>query len=206
MQRHLARFEEEWTDAACGRTLPGFVTGELGEFLGCGIAQKGFAQLYCDRCRERHVVAFSCKGRGFCPSCGGRCMNEGASKLVDHVLPEGVAIRQWVMTLPFPVRFPLAFEGKMLGAVLRIFTDTVASWYQKHRAAKGGGGGRGECGGVTVIQRASSDLRLNPHFHTLFLDGVYVRDGEGGRPVFHGAAAPSQGEVEAVVNRPPGGC
>jgi hypothetical protein len=26
---------------------------------------------------------------------------------------------------PFPLRFPLAFDGKLLGHVLRIFTDTV---------------------------------------------------------------------------------
>jgi hypothetical protein len=31
----------------------------------------------------------------------------------------------------------------------------------------------GETGTVTVIQRANSDLRLNPHLHTIFLDGVY---------------------------------
>ena len=204
MLTHLATFQQEWTDSAGGRALPRFVTAELEGFLGCGIAQKGFAQLYCETCQARHVVAFCCKGRGFCPSCGGRRMNEGAANLVDHVLPEGVAIRQWVLTLPFPLRFPLAFDGKLLGAVLRIFTDTVASWYRKRQAADGGGGGRRDCGGVTVIQRASSDLRLNPHFHTLFLDGVYVRDSERddhAPPVFHQAPPPSQEEVEAVVYR-----
>ena len=35
-------------------------------------------------------------------------MNEGALNLVDHVLPD-VPIRQFVLTLPFPLRFPLAF-------------------------------------------------------------------------------------------------
>jgi len=34
---------------------------------------------------------------------------------------------------------------------------------------------------VTVIQRFDSALRLNVHFHTLVLDGVYVKteNGEG---------------------------
>lgn len=41
------------------------------------------------------VVAFSCKGRGFCPSCTGRRMADLAAHLVDEVLPK-VAIRQWV--------------------------------------------------------------------------------------------------------------
>jgi hypothetical protein len=34
-------------------------------------------------------------------------------------------------TLPFPLRFPLAFDGKLLGQVLRIFTDTVAGWCRR---------------------------------------------------------------------------
>jgi hypothetical protein len=32
-----------------------------------------------------------------------------------------------VLTLPFPLRFLLAFDGKLLGQVLRIFIDTVAT-------------------------------------------------------------------------------
>jgi hypothetical protein len=39
--------------------------------------------------------------------------------------------------LPFPLRFPLAFDGKLLGQVLRIFTDTVASNYRKRQADRG---------------------------------------------------------------------
>jgi hypothetical protein len=33
--------------------------------------------------------------------------------------------------------------------------------------------GIGKSGAVVVVQRCSSDLKLNPHFHALFLDGVY---------------------------------
>jgi hypothetical protein len=33
---------------------------------------------------------------------------------------------------------------------------------------------RAESGAVVVVQRASSDLKLNPHLHVVFLDGVYV--------------------------------
>jgi hypothetical protein len=191
MQAHLGTFLQSWQGDAEGHGLPRHVTGELQEFLTCGIAQHGFAHLYCDRCQCRHVVPFCCKGRGFCPSCGGRRMNEGAANLVDHVLPEGVAVRQWVLTLPFPLRFALAFDAALLGAVHRLFTDTVAAFYRKRRA--------GECGGLTVIQRASSDLRCNPHFHTLFLDGVYERNEPQAPPTFAPAPPPTQAEVELVV-------
>jgi hypothetical protein len=42
----------------------------------------------------------------------------------------------------------------------------------------------GKSGAVTVVQRVSSDLRLNPHMHSLLLDGVFAED-EGGELVFH---------------------
>jgi hypothetical protein len=198
IQQHLLTFEQQWTDQADGRTLPSFVTDELHDFLGCGVLARGFAQLLCKTCHERYVVGYSCKGRGFCPSCGGRRMNEGAFNLMDHVLPE-TPIRQFVLTMPFPLRFPLAFDGKLLGEVLRIFTDTVASNYRKRLAERGIPDG--ECGAVTVIQRANSDLRLSPHYHVLQLDGVYASGRDGGSPIFHPAPGLTQEDVEAIVER-----
>ena len=41
----------------------------------------------------------------------------------------------------------------------------------------------GHGGAVSVVQRTSSDLRLNPHLHAILLDGVFVPD--SGTPVFH---------------------
>jgi hypothetical protein len=169
VQQHLLTFEQQWTDQADGRTLPKFVTDELHGFMDCGILGRGFAHLFCDTCGEHHLVAFSCKARAVCPSCLGRRMSEGAADLVDHVLPE-VPIRQWVLTVPFPLRFPLAFDGKLLGVLVRIFMDTVATWYRERQTDRGLPGG--QCGAVGVIQRASSDLRCNPHVHALFLDGL----------------------------------
>ena len=198
IQQHLLTFEQEWTDKSDGRTLPSFVTDELHDFLGCGILARGLAQLFCPTCHERYVVGWSCKGRGFCPSCGGRRMNAGALTLVDHVLPD-VPLRQFVITVPFPLRFPLAFDGKLLGQVLRIFTDTVAANYRKRLADRGIPGG--QYGAVTVIQRANSDLRCNPHVHEIFLDGVYAPDRDGKGFMFHPAPAPTQADVEAIVER-----
>ena len=198
LQRHLLTFEQQWTDEVSGRTLPKFVTAELHGFMSCGILGRAFAHLYCKDCREHHVVAFSCKARAVCPSCLGRRMSAGAANLVDHVLPD-VPIRQFVVTMPFPLRFPLAFDGKLLGQVLRIFTDTVARWYRKRHVARGLPDG--ETGAVTAIQRANSDLRLSPHFHTLCLDGIYSPDRDGRGMMFHPAPAPTQEEVEQLALR-----
>jgi hypothetical protein len=220
IQQHLLTFEQQWTDEASGRTLPKFVTDELHGFMSCGILGRGFAHLYCDTCHEHHAVAFSCKARAVCPSCVGRHMNEGALNLVDHVLPD-VPLRQFVFTVPFSLRFPLAFDGALLGQVVRIFVDTVDGWYRRRHVERGLP--PGETGAVAVIQRANSDLRLNPHVHAIALDGVYSADREGARNargvgrgrcgpevpeggegkglMFHPAPAPSQEEIESLVGR-----
>ncbi len=90
-------------------------------------------------------------------------------------------------------------DGGLLGEVLRILTDTVGTWYRKRQSTEGAH--LGQCGAVTAIQRASSDLRLKPHFHSLYLNEVYVPDAGGGAPVFHPTPPPDQDDIESVMHR-----
>jgi hypothetical protein len=104
--------------------------------------------------------------------------------LLEHVVSR-VGLRQFVLTVPHALRARLAYDGPLLGAVCRIFVDTVLGWYRRRMEIEGAVGGRG--GAVTVVQRTSADLKLNPHLHSVFLDGVFVAgpDGGDGKPVFH---------------------
>jgi hypothetical protein len=70
-----------------GSGLPEFVKEEFDAFLDCGILARGFLRLRCADCAHEKLVAFSCKRRGFCPSCGARRMAETAAHLADHVIP-----------------------------------------------------------------------------------------------------------------------
>lgn len=54
--------------------------------------------------------------------------------------------------------------------------------------------GEAEIGAVTFVQRSDSSLRFNAHFHTLALDGVYVRD-ESGTLQFHRLPDPTHDDV-----------
>jgi hypothetical protein len=168
--------------------------GMMMDTLGEPVIAKAIDQAIHDAPASGKIKSLSAGKMG----CLGRRMNEGALNLVENVLPE-VPLRQFVLTVPFPLRFPLAFNGKLLGQVLRIFTDTVAGWYRRRHIDRGLSDG--EPGAATVIQRANSDLRLNPHFHSLFLDGVYSPDGDGKGHMFHSAPAPSQQEIETLVCR-----
>jgi len=46
-----------------------------------------FLRLLCAYCGHDKMGGFSCKRRGFCPSCGTRRMSQTAAHLVDHVIP-----------------------------------------------------------------------------------------------------------------------
>jgi len=74
-----------------------------------------------------------------------------------------------VLTVPFAWRKRLGYDGKLLSALTRIFVKTVLAFYR----TRGGGPPRGQSGAVVALQRTSSDLKLNPHVHAVFLDGVY---------------------------------
>jgi ribosomal protein S27E len=90
--------------AAQGNALPGYVEQEFEGFLKCGRLEYGFLRVRCDTCHAERLVAFSCKRRGFCPSCGARRMAESAALLVDEVFPEQ-PVRQWVLSVPFHCAF-----------------------------------------------------------------------------------------------------
>ena len=81
---------------------------ELAGYVDCGLLGRGFAHHLCEGCGRTRLVAFTCAGRGFCPTCTGRRMNQTTDNLLAHVLPPQ-PLRQWVLTLPFELRAPLAY-------------------------------------------------------------------------------------------------
>ena len=177
-----------------GEGVPEFVVEELRKFLACGSLSGGFARLKCETCGKERLVPFSCKRRAACPSCAGRRMAQLAAHLVDAVFPF-VPVRQWVLSLPFALRYRLAWDHALSLKVLRIFWRALDR-YQRKRA-KDRGLANAQTGAVTMIQRAAGALNLNVHFHLAALDGVFVEI--EGRLVFHRLPAPSTEDVAAIV-------
>ncbi len=174
--------------------LPLHVEKEMRAYLECGILAYGFVRARCEDCGASRAVAFSCKKRGFCPSCSGRRMADTAARLVDDVLPR-VPVRQWVLSFPYEMRYRLAYDGEWVSKVLAVFLRVVGGWYRRQAQAMGHGNAR--WGSVTFVQRFGSSLNLNPHVHVLMLDGVYV-DGEEA-PVFVAAPPLSDSDVQQIV-------
>jgi len=196
-----------WTRDRRG-AVPRFVEREFRAFLECGIPAHGFLRVRCDECKLDRVVPFSCKGRGFCPSCGGRRMADTAAYLVDRVLPRA-PVRQWVLSLPFPLRYRLAYDSELAGEVLRFFVRCVFASYRRRakrkRAQAPSQCAPPQCGAVTFIQRFGDALNLNLHFHTLAgrrLRGAR-RQGILSEPAL--PAAPASGRRRGRARRAPEG-
>jgi hypothetical protein len=177
-----------------GKSLPAHVHREFEAYLKCGRLEHGFLRVRCNTCHFERLVAFSCKKRGFCPSCGARRMAETAALLSDEVFPN-VPLRQWVISFPFPLRYLFAAHTQAMGKVLRLIYRAIST-HLLHKA--GLQLNDGATGAVTLIQRFGSALNLNIHFHILFLDGVYVcRDDRP--PRFQRVKAPAKSELEELV-------
>ena len=99
---HLETFLASCHDDPDGSGLPAYVEREFYDYLRCGILAHGFLRLGCDTCHHELLVPFSCKRRGFCPSCAGRRMAQMAAHLVEQVIP-WVPTRQWVVSVPDPL-------------------------------------------------------------------------------------------------------
>jgi hypothetical protein len=91
----------------------------------------------------------------------------------------------------------LAQDGALLGRLTRIAVETVLTFYADRAGQEGGHGAKS--GAVTAVQRTSSDLRLNPHLHTVALDGTWFE--RGGELAWEGLGHLRTSEVGKVLER-----
>ncbi len=122
-------------------------------------------------------------------------MVESAAHLVDHVFPEA-PVRQWVLTFPFPLRFLLAAQPRVLTEVLAIVQRGISTFLVRHSGFTVASGAR--TGAVTLIQRFGSSLNLNIHLHMLFLDGAYRF--AGGKASFYRARRSTRDELAKLLD------
>jgi hypothetical protein len=131
---------------------------------------------------EDEAVAFSCKGRGVCPSCNARRMVEVAAHLTDHVLPP-LPLRQWVFSLPKRIRPFLPHDPRLAGDVLRVLLRGIRTALGR---ASPPDPSNAKIGAVSFLHRFGSALNPHFHFHVVVLDGVFS-EGDDGSVTFHEA-------------------
>ena len=204
LHQTIAEHFETWFELASAGQFDGqgyhhtpkpYVRQAFRKYLECGIFAHGFARAWCDDCGHDYFVAYSCKGRGVCPSCNTRRMAETAAHLTDHVFPR-LPVRQWVLSVPKRLRYFMQRDWAVLGMVLRIFLRVIAqslsancpSAADVNKAAQ-------HIGAVAFIHRFGSSLNGHVHFHVCAVDGVFE---EVPGIVFHPARAIDETAVAQV--------
>jgi len=172
VQQHLETYlqlarEEDWD----GHAVPAYAQPEFRRYLECGILSCGFARARCGECGHDFLVAFSCKGRGVCPSCNARRMAQTAAHRVDHVFPR-LPVRQWVLSVPKRLGYFLGREPRALGAVLQRFLRAVEA---QLRQSSPGASAQARFGAVSFVYRFGASLNRHTHFPCGILDGVFER-------------------------------
>jgi len=123
-------------------------------------------------------------------------MVDSAALLVDEILPHQ-PMRQWVLSVPFPLRFLLASQPAVMGKVLGIVYRAIAT----HLTRKAGyTKATARTGAVTLIQCFGGALNLNVHYHLLFLDGVYIDSADKSRLRFRRVKAPTNDELTQLTH------
>jgi hypothetical protein len=121
-------------------------------------------------------------------------MAELAAHLVDGVLG-GLPVRQWVLTLPYRLRYALAWDHRLCRAVLGAFIRALLGFERRRAERRGIPGGAG--GAVTAIQRFGFALNVNVHFHTLVAQGLLIEDAEDAQRF-----VPAPAPTDQVASRP----
>src|SRR5262245_50357672 len=198
---HLETFLASCHDAPEATGFPAYVEREFYDYLRCGILAHGFLRLGCDTCTHELLVPFSCKRRGFCPSCAGRRMAQMAAHLVEQVLP-WVPTRQGVVSVPVPLRYWMAGSQDLTAKVHTIIRTTIGQYYVNQAVTQGHERTNVHPGSVTFLQRFGSALNVNLHFHCVFMEGGYLeRTTQGLKPRFVPGEPPTDTDITAVVQK-----
>ena len=200
------------------RPVPAFVEEELRGYLECGILCFGFARALCTGCRQGFVVAFSCKGRGVCPSRLSRARQpweplafpsaawqDGAMDGPPCLwLAPPVPVRQWVISVPKRLRCFLADRPAAVRALTKIFLAEI----ERLLCAAAGVTINADAlpathprlGAVSFLHRFGSALNHHVHLHVCATDGVFVPTGDA-PPAFLPARPITQADLATVTER-----
>jgi hypothetical protein len=172
VERHLEDLLRVWPERFARQHGPlrAVVKRVLREFLRCGLLEHGFARLWCGECRRSVLVAFSCRGRSFCPSCEKKRQLLWAEWLREELLGP-VAHRHLVLTIPRLLRPLFRRRRELLTELGRAAAEAVQELVRRRL------GEAGRPGIVVSIATAGDLLQWHPHLHLLVSDAARRTDG-----------------------------
>ena len=157
------------------------------QFYRCGDLAAGITRLQCPDCGHEKLLAFSCKTRGFCPSCHQRKVKQTGHRIA-HEVCFNVPHRQFVFTMPKPLRGIFRKRRKLLSLLFREAITCLRDWMRARLALPGG-----ELAAVAGVQSFGDYLIFHPHLHVFAAAGLV--DAEG---IFHEMPIESIGPLEEL--------
>jgi hypothetical protein len=128
-------------------------------------------------------------------------MAQMAAHLVEQVMP-WVPTRQWVVSVPIPLRDWMA-SSKALTATVHTIIRRAISQYDVNEAVKRGRDRKKiQAGSVTCVQRVGGAINLPLPYHMLFVEGVSVDRPARGAVSLERLEADANGDLLSTVTRP----
>ena len=140
-------------------------------FLQCGDLRHGFARIRCSECKREYLLAFSCRGRWFCPSCHAKIVVQFGERLRREILYP-VPHRQYVFSIPIIIRSFFRYDRKLLGRLCQCVNRSLTLFFKKILHLQDGVPGM-----VMVIHTFGDYARWHPHVHVLTADGLFRSNG-----------------------------
>ena len=158
LTEYESRFEKEY-----GFLRP-IIKEVVERYLDCGNPRCGFARLRCPDCGEERLLMFSCRTRGFCPSCHAKRLEEWGEWMRETLLLD-VPHRQVVFTIPRMLRLFFKYNRRLLGELCRLALRSLISYFEAVTGSKL------MPGVIAAIQTFGDRINLHPHLHFLVTEG-----------------------------------
>jgi ribosomal protein S27E len=171
LAEYESRFEKEY-----GFLRP-IIKEVVERYLDCGNPRCGFARVRCPDCGSEFLLHFSCRTRGFCPSCHAKRLEEWGEWMREELLLD-VPHRQVVFTMPKMLRIFFKYKRRLLGELCRAAVQALLKYFQAATGAEL------IPGVVAVIQSFGQKINFHPHAHLLVTEG-----GEDPAGEFHHVAS-----------------
>jgi len=132
------------------------------EYLKCGDLKKGFARVRCQDCGHTYLLAFSCKGRWFCPSCHAKKVIQFAEQVKGNILYP-IPHRQYVFSIPIILRSFFKYDRKLLTKLCRCAYEGLLEFLRITIGLSDG------VPGVVMTIHTFGDYmeKFHPHIHAL---------------------------------------
>ncbi|MGQ9673842.1 MAG: transposase zinc-binding domain-containing protein [Candidatus Aminicenantales bacterium] len=122
LAEYESRFEKEY-----GFLRP-IIKEVVERYLDCGNPRCGFARIRCPDCGEERLLMFSCRTRGFCPSCHAKRLEEWGEWMREELLLD-VPHLKVVFTIPRMLRIFFNYKRRLLGSLCRAAVQALIKYF-----------------------------------------------------------------------------